>query len=381
LDYYNFCVIGNFVFEYEKPLISDSCEYEENGVLYCATGTEQGVYCYSYARNCPLMYTDPDGEFLWCLVPVAMWLGGMINLYMNRDNINTLGQGLAYWGIGAIAGGAGAISGGAAFAAVGVSGFLGGMVAGAVGGFTGGFITGSANTWMQGGSFGQGMLNGLIGGAVGGAIGGITGGLFGAIQADWYGTNPWNGSFEHRYTLPSNPFDSYAQSLKAPDYNGSFSASCNDALLETYMSTHLNFEQGDLGFPFSTEIPNNDWGLTSQGGYITPKNEVYGGLVKGNWGNPKTYSMHISPYALRSVVDFKAIAGHEIIHAYHINVFGSNFIRGYSEGAAYRYSYQIYSEAGSYRAALSYLLNPNNNGFSYPPSYRIPYGLKWPFYW
>jgi hypothetical protein len=40
LGYYNYAVIGNFVFEVQKPVISGSYEYEENGVYYCATATE-----------------------------------------------------------------------------------------------------------------------------------------------------------------------------------------------------------------------------------------------------------------------------------------------------------------------------------------------------
>ena len=35
--------------------------YQENGVLYCASSTSQGVYYYTYALNNPLKYTDPSG--------------------------------------------------------------------------------------------------------------------------------------------------------------------------------------------------------------------------------------------------------------------------------------------------------------------------------
>ena len=63
-DYYNFCVIQNYVFNEPVPVIENSYTYEENGVLYCASATEKGVYCYSYARNCPLKYIDPTGQTL-----------------------------------------------------------------------------------------------------------------------------------------------------------------------------------------------------------------------------------------------------------------------------------------------------------------------------
>ena len=58
-DYYNFCVIQNYVFNEPVPVIENSYTYEENGVLYCASATEKGVYCYSYARNNPLHYVAP----------------------------------------------------------------------------------------------------------------------------------------------------------------------------------------------------------------------------------------------------------------------------------------------------------------------------------
>jgi len=61
-DYYNFCVIQNYVFNEPVAVIENSCTYEENGVLYCASATEKGVYCYSYCLNNPLMYTDPSGQ-------------------------------------------------------------------------------------------------------------------------------------------------------------------------------------------------------------------------------------------------------------------------------------------------------------------------------
>jgi murein DD-endopeptidase MepM/ murein hydrolase activator NlpD len=52
----------NYVFNAPEQVIENSCTYEENGVLYCATATENGVYCYSYARNNPLHYIDPTGQ-------------------------------------------------------------------------------------------------------------------------------------------------------------------------------------------------------------------------------------------------------------------------------------------------------------------------------
>ena len=57
---------------------------------------------YAYCLNNPLKYTDPDGEF-WHLV-IGAAIGGTINLLTNLNNIDNFGQGLAYFGIGALAG-------------------------------------------------------------------------------------------------------------------------------------------------------------------------------------------------------------------------------------------------------------------------------------
>ena len=73
-DYYNYYVTCNYVFDEPKPVIENSYTYEENSVLYCATATEKGVYCYTYCRNNPLHYTDPTGNKL------KWWQGLLIGL-------------------------------------------------------------------------------------------------------------------------------------------------------------------------------------------------------------------------------------------------------------------------------------------------------------
>jgi len=62
LDYYNYFVMCNYVFNAPEPVIESGYTYEENGVLYCASATQKGVYCYSYCLNNPLKYKDPTGN-------------------------------------------------------------------------------------------------------------------------------------------------------------------------------------------------------------------------------------------------------------------------------------------------------------------------------
>jgi len=62
LDYYNYFVMCNYVFNEQKPVIENAYTYEENGVLYCASATQKGVYCYTYCLNNPLKYRDPSGN-------------------------------------------------------------------------------------------------------------------------------------------------------------------------------------------------------------------------------------------------------------------------------------------------------------------------------
>ena len=91
---------------------------------------------YSYAMNNPLCYVDESGEFWW-LVAGAV-IGGVVNLAYKAisGQINSWGDGLAAFGVGAVAGAVGAAVGPYAFAmaggaAAGGGGFLAGAAAGA----------------------------------------------------------------------------------------------------------------------------------------------------------------------------------------------------------------------------------------------------------
>ncbi|MFW6327017.1 MAG: RHS repeat domain-containing protein, partial [Bacteroidota bacterium] len=171
---------------------------------------------YSYALNNPLIYTDPSGEIIFTIIGaifapvtggaslalgIAMDIGGGINLATKafQGKINSVGDGLAAYGIGAAAGAIGYATGGAAFAAAGgaaggAGGFLAGMVGGAVGSAYAIPVQSIGNSLY----FGDPMMTpeqyalGIIGG-------GLLGGTINGTIAAFNGKTFWNGTVK-----PSN---------------------------------------------------------------------------------------------------------------------------------------------------------------------------------
>jgi hypothetical protein len=84
---------------------------------------------FMYARNNPLIYTDPDGE--WINFVIGAIIGGFSNVIMNAKNIDNTGQFFAYFGIGAAAGALGAGVGSAVSSAIGGVGAIASTASGA----------------------------------------------------------------------------------------------------------------------------------------------------------------------------------------------------------------------------------------------------------
>ena len=159
-------------------------------------GNAQNFNRYSYCLNNPLKYTDPDGEFVWFLPAVV---GGTINLFYqaHSGNVNSIWDGVAAFGIGAVAGGVGAVAGAAAFAAV-------GGAAGGIGGFTAGFVSGTTTSMVSMGieSIGNHEFLGTPmmstrDFAFGALAGGVMGGVINGAIASHNGRNIFNGEINH----------------------------------------------------------------------------------------------------------------------------------------------------------------------------------------
>ena len=59
---------------------------------------------YSYCLNNPLRYGDPTGEYAVIDDIISMALGGIYNVVTNWGNINSIGQGFAFFGVGVVGG-------------------------------------------------------------------------------------------------------------------------------------------------------------------------------------------------------------------------------------------------------------------------------------
>ena len=71
-------------------------------------GNPQNYNRYSYCLNNPLKYTDPEGELFWEAVLIGAAVFGTGNLVSHsiRGDVNSIGDGLRYFGQGALAGAA-----------------------------------------------------------------------------------------------------------------------------------------------------------------------------------------------------------------------------------------------------------------------------------
>jgi RHS repeat-associated protein len=160
---------------------------------------------YTYARNNPLRYTDPSGEFVWIPLVVGAIIGavqGVIQGAMIASQKGATGGEFAKYffagfGIGAGIGALTGWAGGAltpALGAAGIGGFAGGAISGAPLGLASGALT-SVSMGALSGLKGNDLWNATWRGAlIGMGTGVVLGGVSGGIQAKMNGGRFWDGA-------------------------------------------------------------------------------------------------------------------------------------------------------------------------------------------
>ena len=133
------------------------------------------VNLYIYAANNPIVYMDPNGQ--WITTAIGVMNGGVSGFLSGMRN-GDITSGIIGGAVGAAVGGlAGTFipGGGGAAAAVVVNSVLSGAIGGAAGGGTGGAV----GAYRQGGDVLAGAGSGALSGGISGAVSGLTTGVAG----------------------------------------------------------------------------------------------------------------------------------------------------------------------------------------------------------
>ena len=300
---------------------------------------------YGYCWNNPLAHTDPGGE--WIHILAGAIIGGVFNWAIHGFQFNA--QGLAYFGVGALAGGLAAMGAGgvssalaggsfsagalgtAAACTVG-SGFVSGAVVGAAGGFVGGFVGGIGNSLIDGKNIGDSFKYGIRDGALGAITGGIIGGVASGIDASMDGRDFWTGAGESvdYVKVPANSVSDNSQyssnSEMRADYNSNIGSRDGMSLSQVENKLNTTVSLGsNSNLPAGCSLNNQGLidgpNISDAGGVTTIRysggvsNRVIGSQIKIAPGL-KGFNLY-----MRNMI-FK----HEFMHAWHIN---SGF-KGYS---------------------------------------------------
>ena len=323
-----------------------------------APGSWMNYNRYAYCYNNPLMYTDPDGE--WIIG--AMIIGAFINTAIQgaTGNLQSGEDFFLSMGIGALSGaagyGAGAFVGGALSTATTFGGAVtNGAITGAAGGFAGGFVGGAGNAWAGGASFAEGFGAG-ISGCISGAIGGV---IIGGAS----------GGYKH-LKLKSKVNAIMAESSLKTDSDGSLTPSTE---------TLKEFSDKFFGEFKYLENVNNIY----KEGYVEKISSKYDAftepkIIKGKYNVYYAKAAFNSPYRLYLTM------GHEYIHVAHLSIYGSNWNRKLSEYAAYRWNYQVSKDEYFNKMAHKYInpdtfpgkiLNAYTDVYRYGISLNLPISL------
>ncbi|MUP40110.1 hypothetical protein GNY23_20090 [Labilibaculum sp. 44] len=275
--------------------------------------------------NNPMMNVDQNGKF-WNLI-ISAAIGGIINWASNGAKFNA--KGLGYFGVGAAAGAAGygvgsAVAGSAQATTLGSS-IAKGSVSGFYGGASGGFVSGAGNSWTNGASFGNGMNVGLNTAGTGAMMGGITGAIFSGLD----------------YSFRRNRF-------VAIERNTSIETN-EDGSLNPSTETLNDFSDK----AFSKYKFRNKSNLIYKEGYVESINTTYGAFTDPVATNG-VYDIYFSKSSFSSKWNLYNQMGHEYLHVAHLSTLGKNWVRAYSEYAAYKWNSLVSKDKYFSKMANSY---------------------------
>jgi len=116
---------------------------------------------------------------------------------------------------------------------------------------------------------------------------------------------------------------------------------------------------GDYGMQSISTRPHRGIGINESGNFLNLSNgKASAGYVVEVFGNDFACDLRVASKYLRCPIDFKAVAGHELIHASHIYHFGysaiTTYLKNYTEYWAYRYTINVYLNAGRSNSAWHY---------------------------
>lgn len=337
---------------------------------------------YSYCLNNPLQYVDPSGE---SFLAAAFAIGALTNVFfqMISGNINSGADFMFSAFVGGLAGSAGASAGQAALGAVGVGGFLGGAASGAASGAVGGFIAGTGNALIGGNDFATSLGYGCLGGITGALFGGLIGGLASGITDAIHGYNFWDGSFVEEFatgeSVPEGDYIEFARRYNNSPISEQYDIQLNDRVRNTFGVKVCDYNIEEITTKTSDFGTNSRiYGLNAECKFVnTEKNYLVGGYVTGN--SVSGTHVHVSPSnTVQNDVIFRAVAGHELTHAYHhymVATWGLNWNHVFSDRAAYHFSFNVYIRNGYIYRAMSTMvdaLNLNYWGW-YPGIYASPF--------
>ena len=337
---------------------------------------------YLFCGNSPMMYVDRNGQFAhWAFFAVAM--GIWTNTVTQLPKLHNAGDYVKAFIVGALSGLAGyqvttglnkAIQAAAAARKVSLKlagGFFNGAILGASGGAAAGFVSGAGNAWSSGATFREGLAAGFTGASSGMLAGALTGGLTKGITDAINRFNFWNG-------IRISELLEVGPSVQSSAFDYDFAIA--DEVLKSRAKTYFNVQEGEDNISLLTTNPSSknikQYKLNTDGSYTrTTAKETFS--VRGYTAQSSAgiAEIHISPkYALTSdLVDFRATFGHELIHANHIAIYRQAYTNKMSEPAAYRYTINVYEQAGRVMDADLFRSLANEKGIFNIKGYPSPF--------